>query len=363
MANFCQLCGKPIRHGKTLHHSRWPTEQHLQVCLECYRHKPRCRVCGLPMASAPTGPAAELICATCAQYTPRCLTCGKVIVGRYFEINGAGPYCQRCHKERPPCDVCGAPVGEKVWQLSDGRLACDRCHATAVYTPEVGQEVYAEVMALVAGTLGLRLNIPTGLALVDRNQLMEIIRQQKGIGLDDPEHTLGIYARRGIRRGIYIQTGLPRLLLLQVAAHEYGHAWQGENCPLLNDLLEREGFAEWVAFKVLQARNEANRSRSARRSSRLRLPASSRFCWMARWLTATRTAEGNSTAPRNSTNCQRFAVRAMVNYTPPLPRTAARVARSVLASDSRGSVRMIGSTTQASPAGTLRVKEIASHST
>jgi hypothetical protein len=113
--------------------------------------------------------------------------------------------------------------------------------------------------AVLDRLLGLRLNIPTGLALVDRNQLGEIILQQSKDLHDQPPdapslnplHTLGLYARRGIRRGIYIQTGLPRMLFLQVAAHEFAHAWQGENCPLLDDPLVHEGFAEWVAYRVL----------------------------------------------------------------------------------------------------------------
>ena len=35
-------------------------------------------------------------------------------------------------------------------------------------------------------------------------------------------------------------------------AHEWAHAWQGENCPLLQDSLVGEGFAEWTAYKTLQ---------------------------------------------------------------------------------------------------------------
>jgi aminopeptidase N len=42
------------------------------------------------------------------------------------------------------------------------------------------------------------------------------------------------------------------MLFLQVAAHEYAHAWQGENCPLLNNVLVHEGFAEWLAYRVLE---------------------------------------------------------------------------------------------------------------
>jgi hypothetical protein len=52
---------------------------------------------------------------------------------------------------------------------------------------------------------------------------------------------------------MYVLSGLPQILLIQTVAHEWAHAWQGENCPLLKDPLVREGFAEWAAYKTLQA--------------------------------------------------------------------------------------------------------------
>jgi hypothetical protein len=151
-------------------------------------------------------------------------------------------------------------------------LICANCHTTAIYTPVEAVSLYNRLKELTGERLGLTLNIPTGLALVDRNQLREVIRLQSepeqesspaqaraAPGPSDlssaleagAERTLGLYARRGMRRGIYIQTGLPRMLFLQVAAHEYAHAWQGENIPTLHNGLMHEGFAEWVAYSVL----------------------------------------------------------------------------------------------------------------
>jgi hypothetical protein len=194
------------------------------------------------------------------------------VKGRYYSFDGVGPYCADCRRTRPPCDVCGAPLTQDYWQLSDGRVTCASCHATAVYSPEAAAGLFAEIREVIAGDLDLNLNIPTGLALVDRNQLRRVIEQQLAPGGRnsarlaelapsngtpaaanhlDAENTLGLYARRGIRRGIYIQTGLPRLLFIQIAAHEYAHAWQGENCPMLRDPLVHEGFAEWVAYRVV----------------------------------------------------------------------------------------------------------------
>jgi hypothetical protein len=202
----------------------------------------------MPMATvSPNG-----VCVTCAESLHFCLACGQVIDRGFFEVDGVGPYCENCIHNRPPCDVCGAPLTDQHWQLSDGRLSCVYCHATAVYSPADASVLYEEMKSIVAQTLGLTLNIPTGLGLVDRNQLAEIIvKQSNGQQSLDPEKTLGVYARRGIRRGIYVQSGLPRTLLLQIIAHEYAHAWQGENTPLLREPIIHEGFAEWVAYKVM----------------------------------------------------------------------------------------------------------------
>lgn len=197
-------------------------------------------------------------CATCMQSMTICRSCGKRIKREYIEINGAGRYCKDCYNQRNHCNVCGAPLTDEHWLLSDKRVSCGYCHTTAVYNPNEATALYEEMKNLIKQNFGLQLNIPTGLALVDRKQLANIILKQSqaqpnrhGVEDLDPEKTLGVYTRRGMKRGIYIQTGLPRTILLQIAAHEFAHAWQGENCPVLREELVHEGFAEWVAYKVL----------------------------------------------------------------------------------------------------------------
>lgn len=274
---FCHLCGRKITaEGKSFRHKNWPRNLSLQVCADCIRTRPRCRACDMPMAQD----TINGICETCSRTMRFCLTCGSPVHGAYLEYDGIGPYCQACVRDRPPCDVCSAPLTDDQWRLSDGRVLCAHCHASAIYTVHDAVSLYEEMKAVVDSLLGFTLNVPTGLALVDRNQLAEVIHQQMqpmapsprsgrlvpgsspsatppvndlpaiNDGLD-PQRTLGIYTRRGMRRGIYVQTGLPRMLFLQVAAHEFAHAWQGENCPLLRTVLLHEGFAEWVAYRVL----------------------------------------------------------------------------------------------------------------
>jgi hypothetical protein len=262
---YCQFCGQKITgRPKEFRHAEWPLGVSLRICVDCYRQKPRCWECGLPMATdSPDG-----VCMTCSQSLRRCLACGEPVQSQHYEFDGLGPYCQRCYRKRPPCDICGAPLTNEQWRLSDGRVTCAHCHATAIYLPDLAVALYQEMTTLLSAQLGLSLNIPTGLALVDRNQLREVIRQQQkalaqegsasqtlvgtNAALEVEAHrTLGLYARRGMRRGIYIQTGLPRMLFLQVTAHEFAHAWQGENCPMLQAGLVHEGFAEWVAYRLL----------------------------------------------------------------------------------------------------------------
>ena len=252
---YCQFCGKLLQtDGRELRHSKWKPSLSIWICDDCYQQKPRCRICNLPITTA----SPLNICPTCLKYERICRACGKPIEKDFIEIEGLGLYCKTCYREREVCDICNAPLTDEQWKLSDGRITCAHCHFTAIYSPEEASALYDEMQAAVLQILGIKLNIPTGLALVDRNQLVKIIRDQVQEGTNllgseklDPTKTLGVYIRRGMRRGIYVQSGLPRTLLLQISAHEFAHAWQGENCPLLRNPLVHEGFAEWVAYRVL----------------------------------------------------------------------------------------------------------------
>ena len=112
--------------------------------------------------------------------------------------------------------------------------------------------LFEEIKTVIGQKLGIRLNVPTGLVLVDRDKLSEIIEKySNGQVSNNPDQILGIYVRHGMRRAIYVQSGLPKSLLLATAAHEFAHAWQGENCPILEDNQMLEGLAWWTAYKTL----------------------------------------------------------------------------------------------------------------
>ena len=65
---------------------------------------------------------------------------------------------------------------------------------------------------------------------------------------------LGYFVQAHGTATIYVEEYLPRGLLLGTLAHELAHAWQTEQMLHLKDARVREGFAEWVAYRVLVAR-------------------------------------------------------------------------------------------------------------
>jgi hypothetical protein len=108
------------------------------------------------------------------------------------------------------------------------------------------------VTRVVTDQLGLALNVGTDFTLVDDQHLQRLAAEASLAPHDGPGKVVGLFTRKGRRRVMYVLSGLPQILLIQTIAHEWAHAWQGENCPLLENTLVREGFAEWTAYKTLQ---------------------------------------------------------------------------------------------------------------
>jgi hypothetical protein len=109
-----------------------------------------------------------------------------------------------------------------------------------------------ERVTRVVDQLGLGLNIGTDFTLVDDRHLQRLAMDASLSPHDVEGKVVGLFIRKGRRRTMYVLSGLPQILLVQTMAHEWAHAWQGENCPLLQNTVVREGFAEWVAYKTLQ---------------------------------------------------------------------------------------------------------------
>jgi hypothetical protein len=195
-----------------------------------------------------------------ARNSKHCHLCGRRLWGRawVYTPNGvsddqAVAVCRQCQETAPRCDVCGVPMGANHVRLPDGRRTCARCHQTAIYDQVRAQPLFERVARVVTDQLGLGLNVGTDFTLVDHQHLQRLATEAHPTLHDDPDKVIGLFVRKGRKRVMYVLSGLPQILLIQTMAHEWAHAWQGENCPLLQDSLVREGFAEWAAYKTLQA--------------------------------------------------------------------------------------------------------------
>jgi hypothetical protein len=174
------------------------------------------------------------------------------VTGSYVEINGTGPYCRTCHETRQHCSVCGVPLDARARHLPDGRAICATCQQTAVLEAGQAKALFDWTVQAIQATLGLSLRVGVRFVVTDRPGLRTQIQKARPDLIYEADRLLGVYVREDPHRTIYVENGLPSILLIQVVAHEWAHAWQMENCPTLREVLIVEGFAEWVAYKVLQ---------------------------------------------------------------------------------------------------------------
>jgi len=254
-SHYCSLCGQRLKDSfYTVTSSRDISRRALVICADCFSSAPRCCFCGQPMAEKL---AQHGVCVGCLASAQRCHACGKPVrEGIELQDGTDRIFCLTCVQTLPVCLACRAPVDGRGCRLPDGRVRCHVCNASAIDDPGQAQALYMEVQDIAARQLDLALSIPTPLVLVDSGQLQAVLQT---IGSDHPSETKqlrGVYARKGLKRGIYVESGLPRVQMIEVIAHELGHAWQAERKPLLSDPVLVEGFAEWVAYKVLDVLGE-----------------------------------------------------------------------------------------------------------
>jgi hypothetical protein len=184
--------------------------------------------------------------------------------------------CNNCGAANRPaarfCNQC-----DRSLACAPRAVACAACRAGAGDDPAAARLLYERVIGVIEGQLGLRVHRRPGFGLYSRAD-MDLLEQavlglrvhrRPGFGLYSRAdmdlleqavppparpalsgHLIGAYIKLGRRREIVVETGLPRLLMSKVIAHEYAHAWQGENCAFPTDAQLSEGFCEWVAYKV-----------------------------------------------------------------------------------------------------------------
>lgn len=257
----CSLCQKVI------------TGQYWQgggriFCDDCYKNAPRCANCKLPMQDFYTTADGRKICPTCLPKLPRCALCGEPITGNLWSsvsiVTGTRrDICRICYEASERCSACGHFTLKASRHLPDGRPLCSECWKSAIMTLPVAKSIYLQADSIMRKTLGLSITHLPGLVLASHPELTAARSKYGGNYQSDvsgfcylKSMVTNDQGQPGeiIEERIYLVYGLPAAELLRVSAHELGHAWFNEHCPRGQSPLVVEGFADWVAYKVMESR-------------------------------------------------------------------------------------------------------------
>ena len=198
----------------------------------------------------------------------RCAICGNEITDTIYlvtdDVTGEKQMvCADCLK-LPRCFICSLPVKSDGIALPDGRYLCARDKRTAVLTANEAQQVADEVHDRLDRLFARFTSFPTNVDVTVLDRIdVDRMSQPGGNDFESPNLLGCIQAETDANQKRYsmrLMTGLPLAELQATAAHEFSHAWVGENVsPLRRGSLSRnaeEGFCELVAYLLMDSQNE-----------------------------------------------------------------------------------------------------------
>ncbi len=198
-----------------------------------------------------------------------CAICGKPIYGGTVyiftdEVTGQKEMvCSDCAK-LPRCSICGLPIKDGGVELPDGRWLCARDAKTVVLDPDEIQQTCSQVKDDLDRLFARFTSFPTNVdvTVIDRIDVASMFNT-KGNSSESPD-LLGCIRPETVndqtRYKMSLLTGMPMAQLKETCAHEYSHAWVGENVPrerharLARDA--EEGFCEMVGYLLMDSQNE-----------------------------------------------------------------------------------------------------------
>jgi Protein DA1 len=203
-----------------------------------------------------------------AQALDICAICGKEIQGTVYldtdKVTGEKKLiCSDCIK-LPRCSICGLPVKENGLELPDGRYLCARDAKTVVLKADDAERICAGIKDDMNRLFSRFTTFPENVdvTVIDRidvqsmyNTLGNSFEAPNLLGCIRPETVNDV-----TRYKMSLMTGLPLVELKATCAHEYSHAWVGENVPkerhagIARDA--EEGFCELVAYLLMDSQHE-----------------------------------------------------------------------------------------------------------
>ena len=197
-----------------------------------------------------------------------CAICGKEIQGPIYivtdQVTGEKVLvCSDCIK-LPRCSICGLPIKDGGIELPDGRWLCARDAKTVVLKADDIQLTCGQVKDDLDRLFSRFTSFPANVdvSVIDRIDVNSMFNTE-GNSFESPD-LLGcirpVTVGNQTRYKMSILTGMPLAQVKETCAHEYSHAWVGENVPkerharLARDA--EEGFCELVGYMLMDAQNE-----------------------------------------------------------------------------------------------------------
>ena len=198
-----------------------------------------------------------------------CAICGRSISGTIYlvtdKVTGEQKeVCSDCIK-LPRCAICGLPViKETGLELPDGRYLCARDARTVVLKADDARQICSQVKDDLDRLFSRFTVFPDNVdvSVIDRIDVDSMFAKE-GNNFESPD-LLGCIRPETVndqtRYKMSLLTGLPLAQLKETCAHEYSHAWVGENVPkerrarLGRDA--EEGFCELVGYLLMDSQNE-----------------------------------------------------------------------------------------------------------
>ncbi len=106
--------------------------------------------------------------------------------------------------------------------------------------------IIAQVRGLLIASFSITFKLPVRGTIVSGAKLDELY-QGAYRGAE-----IGLYRNSGNCHDIFIMADMGRDSVIGTVAHEMTHAWQSDFCPADQDIVLKEGFANWIAYKILQ---------------------------------------------------------------------------------------------------------------
>ena len=197
-----------------------------------------------------------------------CAICGRPIQGTIYiitdEVTGEKKFvCYDC-THLPRCAICGLPVKDNGLKLADGRFLCARDARAAVVKASDAERISVQIKDDLDRLFSRFTEFPANVdvSVIDRIDV-DTMFSPGGNDFESPNLLGCIHpdtVNNVTRYKMSLMTGLPLAELKATCAHEYTHAWVGENVPkerrarLGRDA--EEGFCELVAYLLMDSQRE-----------------------------------------------------------------------------------------------------------